>query len=528
MQHVPGTDNQHQKSGYFGFILIFVLVKIGLNLTAISKFGFQRDELLHFALAGHLDWGYIEVPPVIALLGKISLVIFGDSVFAARIFPTLCSGLIILLSGLTAVELGGKKLAVALTCLALIFSPAFAASDYLFEPVVFDQLWWVLSVWLLIKYCNTLSVKYLYFLGVAIGFGLLTKYTMGFFAAALALGILASNQRKLFLNRHTIAGILLALLIFLPNLTWQFQHSFPVFTQMAALKTEQLDQLKPSGFILQQLVDNGVALFLWLPGFALLLISPLFRKFQFVAFAFLLIFAFFLSMNGKNYYLFGVYPALFAAGGVAFERWLKTSRLALRVALVACFTIPNFFIFPIALPILSLKQTIAVIGAGQNNFPFLNFVVLWDDNQVHPITQNYGVMLGWDELTERVAKVWQSLSPDQQQRTQIFADNYGEASALSYYGKQYHLPTVVSLDSSFDLWAPAELNGEYIIYVDEQKGRNVAKLQPFLESCIPIGRVENPLSIENGTKIFLLVHPKQTLNELYKRDLADKRIHRLI
>src|ERR1700679_2931648 len=142
MQHAAGTRGKLQNTEHLGFILIFVLIKIGLNLLAISKFGFQRDELLHFALAEHMDWGYIEVPPVIALLGKISSTLFGDSLFGARIFPTLCSGLIVWLGGLTAIELGGKKFAIALCCLALIFSPAFAASGYLFEPVVFDQLWW--------------------------------------------------------------------------------------------------------------------------------------------------------------------------------------------------------------------------------------------------------------------------------------------------------------------------------------------------------------------------------------------------
>jgi len=527
MQQAPDNHKQ-QKTRYLGFVFIFVLIKISLNLVAISKFGFQRDELLHLALADHMDWGYIEVPPIIALLAKVSSTLFGNSLFAARLFPTLCSGLIVWLGGLTAIELGGKKFAIALTCLALIFSPAFAASGYLFEPVVFDQLWWLLSVWLLIKYCNTKSVKYLYFLGIVIGLGLLTKYTMGFFTIALIPGLLISNQRKLFLNGHVIVVAGLAFIIFLPNLIWQIQHSFPVFNQMATLKKEQLDQLKPSGFILQQLVDNGMGIFIWLPGFLCLLISPVLRKYQFIGFTFILIFALFTLMNGKHYYLFGAYPMLFAAGGVVFERWLNNRTVAYKIAVAALCTIPNFFIFPIALPILSLNQTIGFVKAGQKKFPFLNFVVLWDDHQVHPITQNYGDMLGWDELTTKVAMAWQSLSPEQRRNTQIYADNYGEASALNHYGKQYHLPTVISLDSSFELWAPANLDGQYIIYVDEQKGGNVEKLQPQLESSLKVGTIENPLAIENGTAIFLLVHPKQSLNQLYKKDLADKRIHRLI
>src|SRR6201986_5112088 len=159
---------KNRRSTYWSFILIFVFIKVALNLFAIAHFGFHRDEFLHLVLADHLAWGYKEVPPFIALLAKITLTVFGNSVFAARIFPTIAGGIIVLLTGSITVELGGKRFAIALACLALIFSPGFVASDYLFQPVVFDQLWWVLAVWLLVKYSNTSSIKYLYFLGMAI------------------------------------------------------------------------------------------------------------------------------------------------------------------------------------------------------------------------------------------------------------------------------------------------------------------------------------------------------------------------
>jgi dolichyl-phosphate-mannose--protein O-mannosyl transferase len=113
--------------------MIFVALKVLLNMLAISRFGFHRDEFLHLVLADHLDWGYKEVPPFIAILAKITLSVFGDSVFAARIFSTIASGLIIWLTGRIAVELGGRRFAITLACLALIFSPAFAASGIPFS-----------------------------------------------------------------------------------------------------------------------------------------------------------------------------------------------------------------------------------------------------------------------------------------------------------------------------------------------------------------------------------------------------------
>jgi hypothetical protein len=515
---------KNRRSTYSSFILIFVLIKIGLNLLAISHFGFHRDEFLHLVLADHLDWGYKEVPPVIALLAKITITLFGNSVFAARIFPTIAGGLIIWLTGLITVELGGKKFAIALACLAMIFSPAFAASDYLFQPVVFDQLWWVLAVWLLMRYNNTSSIKYLYFFGMTVGVGMLTKYSMAFFTFSLLFGILISKQRKMLFNRHFFGAALVAILIWLPNILWQLNHHLPVITHMKTLQKEQLDFIKPSDFIMQELMDNGIALFVWLTGFIFLLFSVRLHKFQFLGFAFILIFAFLLVMNGKSYYLFGAFPMLFAAGGFGFERWLKASGYALRGLVLAIFTIPNLILFPLVLPIFPLNQTLAIFRFMHNHTTALRFAVTWEDHKVHATTQDYADMLGWDEMAAKVDSAWKQLTPDQQKHTQIYADNYGEAGALHHFDKQYHLPEVISLNSSFTLWAPDSLNAQYIIYVDDQGGGNVKSFSSALESYRKVGEVDNPLAREKGTAIFILVHPGPGLKDRYAKELEWKRL----
>jgi len=517
---------KNRRSTYSSFILIFVLIKVGLNLLAISHFGFHRDEFLHLVLADHLDWGYKEVPPFIAFLAKISSVAFGSSVFAARLFPTLFGGLIILLTGLITVELGGKRFAIALACLAMIFSPAFAASDYLFQPVVFDQFWWVLAVWLLARYSNTSSVKYLYFLGITVGLGLLTKYSMAFFTFSLLTGILISKQRKMLFNRHILGAALVAVLVFMPNIIWQLTHHLPVITHMKTLQKEQLDYIKPSDFIMQELMVNGIALFVWLTGFIFLLFSVRLHKFQFLGIAFVIIFAFLLFMNGKSYYLFGAYPMLFAAGGFGFERWLKASGYALRGLVIAIFTIPNLILFPLVLPLFPLNQTVSIFKFMHDHSTALRFAVTWEDHKVHATTQDYADMLGWDEMAAKVDSAWHQLTPEQQKHTQIYADNYGEAGALHHFNKQNNLPDVISLDSSFALWAPDSLNAEYIIYVDDRNGGNVTEFanNHWLESYRKVGEVDNPLAREKGTAIFILVHASHQLNDRYSKELARKRL----
>lgn len=510
---------QNRRSTYTGFILLYVALKVILNLFALSHFGFQRDELLHLALGDHLAWGYKEVPPFIAVLGRINSSILGGSVFATRIFSTVAAGLIIWFTGLITVELGGRKFAITLACLALICSPAFLASGYLFQPVVFDQLWWVLAVYLAVKYINTSSIKYLYLIGVVTGIGLLTKYTMGFFAFALVIGLLFTKQRRVLSNKHFWFAMLVALVIFLPTILWEFTHHLPVLTHMGQLQENQLQYVKPVDFIVQQLLVNGIAVILWLVGFFFLLFAFKLRKYQFLAFAYIAIFLFLLEMNGKNYYLFGAYPMLFAAGAYGFERWVKN--IALRTVVVLLFTLPVVGVLPILLPVLPLNNTLACFDHVNKKYPFMRFISTWEDRKVHRTSQDYGDMFGWDEITQKVDSVYRSLSPDQQKRTIIFADNYGEAGAIHHYGKAYNLPDAISLDSSFALWSPPSLgNVDYIIYVDDNN--NMRRVGPLAASYKKTGKVDNPLAVEHGTSIYLVSHPTPKLDQLYQQVRAKK------
>jgi len=512
---------QNRRSTYAGFILVFVAIKVVLNLFAMPHFGFQRDELLHLALGDHLAWGYKEVPPVIAVIAKLSSTLFGDSVFATRIFCTLFAGIIVWFTGLITVELGGRKFAIALACLGIILAPAFVASEYLLQPVIFDQFWWVLTVYLMVKYINTSSVKYLYIIGITIGLGLLTKYTMGFFAIALIIGLLFTKQRRLLFNKHVLGAVLIALLIFLPNIIWQFIHHLPVITHMSTLRKTQLDYIKPTDFIAQQLLVNGSFILLWLTGFFFLVFSFKLRKYQFLAFAYIAIFLFLMEMSGKNYYLFGAYPMLFAAGGFGFERWIKNNKYQLRTLAFIVLIVPSLPIFPMLLPILPLDQTLSFFEFNRKHNSALDFIVTWEDQKKHPTTQDYGDMLGWDEMTKKVADAYNSLTPEQQKHTIIWADNYGEAGAVHHFGKLYNLPDVYSLDSSFTLWTPPSLNPDYIIYVDDDD--NVSKrLSPYMQSYKKVGEVDNPLARERGTSIYLLTKPSSMFAYIYQHERAKK------
>jgi hypothetical protein len=506
-------------------ILFFVLLRVVLNLLALSHYGFQRDEMLHLALADHLQWGFKEVPPFIAFIAKTQLQLFGSSVFASRIFTTICSGLIVLFTGLLTIEFGGRRFAITVACLALTFSPAFLASGYLLQPVVFDQLWWLLSAYLLVKYFNTSRAKYLYILGVVIGLGMLTKYTMAFFTLALIVGVLLTRQRKIFSKKPIWIAVGIAILIFLPNIIWQLTHHLPLITHMKELRSSQLEYVKPSDFLTQQLLVNGGGLWVWLVGICFLVFTRRLQKFRFLAYAYLFTLLLLVLLNGKIYYLFGAYPMLFAAGGFTFEYWLNARWKVARVVAVAFFILPDFVFLPLTLPVVPINQALPLFSFIDHTLK-IDFPFKWEDHKKHLTTQDYGDMFGWDELGLKVAQTYQNLTPEEQNQTVIYADNYGEAGAIHYYGKLYNLPDVICLNSSFSLWAPDSIKAKYIIFVDETGGGNAAKLLQLklIGDYKKTGEITNPLAREKGVSIYLLTNMQPGFNQDYQKELEQTRL----
>ena len=165
---------------YAGFIIgLLALANFAIHLYFSENLEFHRDELLYFSLGRHPAAGYATVPPLIGWIAWLMQNIFGYSIFAVRFFPALMSGLMVFLVSAIARELGGSGYSRILAAVGIILAIFGLRTFLLFQPVHIDLMLWTLVFYLIIKYINTSSDKYLILIGITAGAALLNKYLIG-------------------------------------------------------------------------------------------------------------------------------------------------------------------------------------------------------------------------------------------------------------------------------------------------------------------------------------------------------------
>lgn len=477
------------------------------RLGCISEYGFHQDELLYMAMGDHLAWGFKETPPFIALLSAFTKFFIGNSVFAMRVIPAICAALIVFYTGKITILLGGKWFAVLVACTGIAFSSAFLASGALFIPQVFDELCWVLVAYFLLRWIHTKSTHYLLVLGVVFGIGLMVKYTMALYAFGLLFSLaLNKKNRQVFANKHFWYAIAIALLLVMPNLIWQIKNGFPALKHYAELKETQLVYISHRDFIVQQLFANGSAIAIWLAGVFVLLLHKAFVQVRFLVISFILVNVILLLLHGKPYYAFGAYPPLFAAGGLFYEQLFTRKKEKLKWLTFSFILLPNLILMFVVLPYLPIEQAAKVFKWTYTNLN-IHFPLKWEDQKIHNMNQNYADMIGWEELAQKTANLYHSLPSVDQANTIILTDKYGEAGAIDYYQEIYRLPKLVSLNSSYAIWAPQHIRAKHIIYIgnDLLRQKNIGHLKKYDEITNPYARIK-------GMGIYLL----SDINPMFK------------
>jgi len=466
-----------------------------VHLAAGGSYGYFRDELYYLACGDHLDWGYVDHAPLIALIARLTRTLLGDSLHAIRFLPALAAGLKILLTGLIVRELGGGRFATFLACLCVLIAPVYLGIDTILSMNAFEPLFWMACVWVLLLAINHERPQLLLWLGVLAGVGLENKHSMLFFGAALVGGLLLSGERRLLLNRWMWVAAAVALLLFLPNLIWQVHHGWPTIVDLRNARYKNLP-VTPLGFLgRQMMVMLPPSILEWLAGLWFLLRDAAAKRYRALGWAFLVLLGIMMALEGKSYYMAPAYPMLFAAGGVFWEkrttgRWMRWTRVALPSLLVLVAAISA----PLSLPILQPDKLVRYQKALGIRPP-RDYV-----GEAGPLQEFFADMFGWEEMVRKVAAVYHALPPEEQKRAAIFAVNYGEAAAIDFFGPRYGLPKAISPNQTYFYWGPRQYTGDVVLVLGLNDallnaGDNRKRFEAAFRSVEYGPRVEHPYSL---------------------------------
>ena len=448
-----------------GFALVgyLALVRVLLYLVAAPNYGYFRDELYYLACGEHPAWGYVDQPPLIAWMAWLLQHSIGTSLYALRLLPMLGDiGAMFITAKLTR-DLGGRRWAMLLSALAVLVAPIFLGLSHLFTMNAFDPLLWTLLAWLMVKLVQSGDEKLWLWVGVLTGVTLLNKYGVLFLVCGLMLGVLLTPLRKSLVRPWFWLGTILATLIALPNFLWQRSWHYPFLQLILNIRSSPRDvMLPPLPYLWQQVQMIGFVPAVLVIAGIWFLFSRSGRPYAVLGWGFLSVLGLMMILKGKFYYVAPVYPMMFAAGAVQFERltenspwkWARPSYAFLMLA-------AGILIAPTIFPILPVKAFIAYshrLGITQQKF---------ENQPQSELPQLFADMCGWEDRVKIVADYFHALPPDEQNVTAIGAPDYGQAGAIDFFGPKYGLPKAISDNNNYWIWGPRNYHGESIILLNE-------------------------------------------------------------
>ena len=469
------------------------------GIAALYSPGFHRDELATLDDARHLAWGYVAYPPVTPFFARISLGLFGTSLAGFRFFASVANAVAIVLTGLMARDLGGRRGAQLLAAFAAL--PAGLALGSLMQYVSFDYLAWVLVSFSVVRLLKTEDPRWWIGVGASVGFGMLSKYAMPFFVAGVILGTLLTPARRYLRSRWFWLGAGLALLIFLPNLIWQIRNHFVYLDFVHHIHERDVRIGRTKDFLPSQLKFTLFAAPLWMAGLWFSFFSAAGRRFRLLGWMYLIPLVIFLIAQGRGYYLAGAYPMLYAAGSVWGEQWIARLRSGWRTVVRGA----AWWLLAVNLVIFG-ALFLPVTGPNSRWWR-------WAASSNGDLREE----VGWPELVETIAQIRDSLSPEQRVRLGILAGDYGEAGAIDLYGPRYGLPPAISGINSFWQRGYGDPSPEMLILV----GFSGPWVNAQFESCRIAAHSSNQYGVINEQTrdhpdIFVCAAPRQPWPDFWR------------
>src|SRR5271157_2543541 len=453
-------DRKPWIQGAGALLAAIAAVKLLLHLYAGRHYGYFVDELYYLACAQHLAWGYVDQPPLIALVAWIARGLLGDSLPAIRLLPALAGAGLVLMTGLMARELGGKRFAQALAALCVLAAPGFLALDHFLSMNAFEPLFWMGCAWVVIRILRTGDARLWLWFGLLAGIGIQNKHSMLIFGFGIVVGLLLTPERRVLRTKWFWIAGLAAFAIFLPNLLWNVQTHFPFLELQANIRRSGRNvDLTPFAFLGQEVLAMlPMSAPIWLAGLWFFFFRPEGKPFRALGWAWLVAAALILALNPRTYYLFPAFPVLFAGGSVLWERWLAGARVQwIKAAYAALIFLMAAVLAPTMVPLLPVETYIRYSAATHLQQPRV------ETHKLGPLPQLFADQFGWEEMVATVARVYNGLPAEVRASTAIFGQSYGQAGAVDLFGPKYGLPQAISGHLSYYLWGPRGYTGESMI-----------------------------------------------------------------
>jgi hypothetical protein len=479
-------------------VLFLALANFVFHWYFNNRYGYFRDEFDYMACGNHLAWGYVDQPPLVPFLIKICRLILGDSLRSIRFIPALATSATVILTVMIARELGGGRFALILSAIAFIVAPMYLSDGSVLSTNSLEPLLWMGCAYFAILAIKRNEPRYWLWFGLVAGIGLEEKYSIAVFGFALVVGLLLTEQRRVFASKWIWLGGAIAFLVFLPNFLWNVENHWPFAELMHNIKADGRDvALSPLAYFAQQvLILNPLLGPVWILGVFAFLFSSRLKPYRFFGWSYLVSLAVFIVLKGKNYYLAPIYPVFLAAGAITIESFVeRPRRVWLKPVIVTILLAAGAWLAPVVVPILPVDQFISYM----KKLPFP--VPRSEHSHMRAILpQHFADQFGWEEMVATVDQAYTRIPLEERPGCGIFAQDYGQAGAIDFFGPRYGLPPALSGHQTYFLWGPRGYSGNCLIVLDDTR----ESLEEKFEHVEFVGlSADNPYALEREIPVFI-------------------------
>ncbi|GAA2525342.1 glycosyltransferase family 39 protein [Winogradskya humida] len=472
-------------------VLGIVAVLIAVQLAFSHRYGYFADEL-YFRLLGEKGpaWGYVDQPPLLPLLIRVSTAVFGDTLPGMRVVAVVCAALTVVLGVMLAAEFGGRRWAQVCTAAGLASSMWILGIGHFLLTSSVDNVTWAAALLCTVRALLRAEPRWWIPAGAVLGLGLYAKLMIGLLLVTVLIGLLAAGPRRVFRQRDFLLGGLIALVVGAPNLIYQLTHGLPQ-VQMARAMGEAGGSTNRDFYLPSLIILFGpVMMVLVVSAMVGLFRDPAWRPVRALGVAFpLAIVATYLTDGGRADYVAGYLVVLLAAGAVRGERWAarRRWRTPVTAGVATLLGLPVALLFVPVLPVDSL--------AG------------------YPVNELTLSTVGWPALVSRTTDVYRALPAADRDRVVVLTQNVAQAGALDRYGRD-DLPPVYSGQNELYEWGPPAEDRDVVIALGVDEDR----LRTDFASCSLAATIDNGYGIENpeqGGHVTVCRGPRAKWSELW-------------